>query len=772
MEKVRNIKTLLAKLMATENITVRHQAVATASFDPVNRVLTIPVYKDDLSNDELDLFVGHEVGHALFTPSAPIDSYVKGRKYFKDFINIVEDARIEKLIQRRFPGLRKNFIGGYNGLIERGFFGDKNPNDFNFIDRINIYFKTRNEDIQFSDEEQVFVDAIKDLEDWDSTLDLTEKLFEYCGKKGLEKEEEEEQSQQMSSETASADDDGEEMESEEPQSNENQSDENSDENSEEKSQGRSDQEGEDTEDQSNEPSTDDTDDTDVEEENDASEDQTTGNEEQLKSKTSIDFEKGMQELVDLHAGDVYEAPLYKVPTQITSIDRINELIDESINGVNSQTFVSFFEVGLPEEIENKLNDAYSEFVRSQKSVLNYMVKEFEMKKKADEYKRTREAKTGTLNMSKLYNYKFSENLFLKNNITKDGKSHGMVMLVDWSGSMYGQIDDVLQQVQILTAFCQKVNIPFDVYAFTDQMKDGKTYVGYDEPIESNHWHLGPGFSLLHLASSSFNRTQKAMSNKALAFFKKIFDRSVQYGTIMMNRMARELNLGQTPLASGLLSMFPILNEFQNRTNVDILNLVCLTDGEGQCRVSYDQNGQRGKLPGHGWSADGNFILKGKKADYRIKKFSDDGRPYRYPQGYSVHRQNMLETNLYNILREEFDNLRITGFYLAESNRDALYRIYNAYVLDSANCIWKYGEGNGPLTVKKFNAAKFLKVPVDTFQYDNLFIVKGNSLDLDDTWEVDEATVKSTAKLRKSFSKMMKSKVTDRVLASNFIEVIA
>ena len=771
MEKVRNIKTLLAKLMATENITVKHQAVQTASFDVVNRVLTLPVYKEDLSNDELDLFVGHEVGHALFTPSTDLATIINGRKHFKDFLNIVEDARIEKLIQRRFPGLRKNFVGGYNGLVERGFFGeDKDINTYNFIDRINIYFKTRNSSVEFSAEEQVFVDAIENLEEWDSTLDLTEKLFEYCGNKNQEQQDEEVEQQMQSQTMSDNDENSDDMDSEEMQQYESET---SDDDTDEEEENGESEEGDETEQDGDEQNTADTDDNGIEENEGNETKGGVANEDELESETAKQFEKGMQEIVDTNVGQVFEPSLYKVPKQITSIERVWELIQDSYKGDHYLAFNKAFKVSNAEEIETKLEDLHSEFIRSQKSVLNYMVKEFEMKKKADEYKRTREAKTGTLNMSKLYNYKFSEDLFLKNNVTKDGKSHGMVMLVDWSGSMYGQLMDTLQQIQILTAFCQKVNIPFDVYAFTDQMYDRTAASPWAEKdYAEGEWCLGTGFSLMHFASSTFNRTQKEISNKVIAFMKLVYDNDSTFG-VMMNRTAKQLHLGQTPIASSLLSMFPILTEFQNRTHVDILNLVCLTDGEGQCRVRFDHGDEKGVL-GWGYSSYGHFILKGNKKDYTLHSYADEGDNYRGRPvaGMSIADTNRVETNLCDILRSEFDNLRITGFYLAEgTGKQAMYRIHNQYVVNKDECLWT-GAEDSKKVVKKYNEKKFMKPNTDVYQYDNLFIVKGSSMQIDDNWEVDEATVKSTAKLRKSFSKMMSNKVTDRVLASNFIEVIA
>jgi hypothetical protein len=69
-------------------------------------------------------------------------------------------------------------------------------------------------------------------------------------------------------------------------------------------------------------------------------------------------------------------------------------------------------------------------------------------------------------MSKIFSYKFSEDIFKKMTIIPDGKSHGLVMFIDWSGSMFDNLENTIKQLINLVMFCKKVNIPYDVYAFT------------------------------------------------------------------------------------------------------------------------------------------------------------------------------------------------------------------------------------------------------------------------------------------------------------------
>ena len=139
-------KSQLAKLMATENLTVQHQKIRTARFDPQNRVLYLPIWQD-MSGDLYDLLCGHEVGHALYTPAqgwhdAVVDT-TKAKNY-KSFLNVVEDARIEKKIKNKYPGIRTSFVRAYRELIEKDFFGtnDTDLNDLNFVTDYNIIGNT------------------------------------------------------------------------------------------------------------------------------------------------------------------------------------------------------------------------------------------------------------------------------------------------------------------------------------------------------------------------------------------------------------------------------------------------------------------------------------------------------------------------------------------------------------------------------------------------------------------------------------------------------
>jgi hypothetical protein len=182
MTKITEVKSVLAKLLATENLTVEYANVDTASFDVKNRILRIPTMKD-LDAKTLDLFVGHEVAHALWTPCDGMENLPIKTQNFHSVLNVVEDARIERLIQKKYPGLKKPFYQAYTQLHENNFFGTEEMNiaDLLLIDRINLKAKLGTQiNIEFTGKEKEFFDRAMTTQTFDEVIKLSEELFEYC----------------------------------------------------------------------------------------------------------------------------------------------------------------------------------------------------------------------------------------------------------------------------------------------------------------------------------------------------------------------------------------------------------------------------------------------------------------------------------------------------------------------------------------------------------------------------------------------------------------
>ena len=178
-ETKRNQKDQLAKLMATENITIVHKPIPTAYFDVKNRILACPTFKDDISDELYDLFMGHEVGHALNTPYEGLHNALTKNKTLKGYLNVVEDVRIEKAIKNKFQGLRKSFYTAYNELMEKDFFGlkGKDLNTLSCIDKINLITKCGSRvQIELTDQEQKFLDMAEACVTWEDVEVCAEEI--------------------------------------------------------------------------------------------------------------------------------------------------------------------------------------------------------------------------------------------------------------------------------------------------------------------------------------------------------------------------------------------------------------------------------------------------------------------------------------------------------------------------------------------------------------------------------------------------------------------
>ena len=188
--RMSNTKTILAGLLATENLSVVHDPAAeTASFDLKNRVLTLPVWQD-MSNSLYDMLVGHEVAHALHTPCEGWKSNIEelssmhGLPYalVQQYVNVVEDARIERLIKKQFPGLRRDFLDAYVDLMNRDLFSleGRSISDLGLIDRLNLEFKVgihAGETIPFAPAEVQWIDRIKSADTFSDVLDIVNDLL-------------------------------------------------------------------------------------------------------------------------------------------------------------------------------------------------------------------------------------------------------------------------------------------------------------------------------------------------------------------------------------------------------------------------------------------------------------------------------------------------------------------------------------------------------------------------------------------------------------------
>jgi hypothetical protein len=460
-------KSNLAKLLATENITVEHRKVQTAFFDLGKRLLVVPIWKE-MNVDILDMLLAHEIGHALFTPQ---DEWKEGidKKIPHSYLNIVEDARIEKLIKRKYAGLAQPFIKGYRDLINNDFFKtkDKDINEMLLIDRLNMHFKMSHVEstIEFDGVDELeFVKRMSEVETFKEVEVLAADLAEYCKDeaqtKGLDDHDfdfiddadgdaaDEVDNGDDNAESGDGDESGDESENKSPHSNK-------------------EGEGEEEEDDNGQDPTD----------SHGKKEYAPGDD-YPDSETDAAWSNAQNDLLDEKSKD---NQYYHVHEFTNLSDFVYDykvvLKDFKNNRKKHMVSSSHYHSELYQTAWPKLIADYKLFQKNQNKAVNYMVKEFELKKAATAHSRAMQSNSGVVDPLKLHSYKYNDDIFKRLTVTPDGKNHGLMMFIDWSGSMGDKIAPTIQQLMNLTMFCRKVNIPFEVYAFSNNTSYGASIDG-------------------------------------------------------------------------------------------------------------------------------------------------------------------------------------------------------------------------------------------------------------------------------------------------------
>ena len=764
-------KSMLAKLMAAENISVEHKKIPTAAFDVKNRVLYLPILKWKPGSSVYDLFCAHEVGHALWTPYEGWHSSIseKGKGY-KSFLNVIEDARIEKKIKRKFAGARKCMSSGYNELMDEDFFGLRKmgviPNDLGLIDRINLYTKAGTDyGVEFSDEEREWVEKVERTETWEDVVEVTDALYEWC---------KENESETDNSYGDFGDDDFDESEDGEREE-ESEGSEGSEDDVNEENDFRDDSkekrgEGEESEEETSSNSSGNS-------ENDAEEDS-----EEESENSSNNFEGGESDPYGDRGFSDYEEE--NDPTSLTDEAfraKEEELADMS-DGVRIPKYLTFPKINTEsividyKIIHEELNKYYNsqdgavdfgnkllrEFKTSNSKMISYMVKEFEMRKAADIHRRAYASKKGNLDMNKIHAYKYSENLFRQITNLPEGKNHGMVMFIDWSGSMHGYMKDTIEQLINLTMFCQKVQIPFEVYAFSDHYRDysgerdiwnEKSRSEYDTTLagkkvanyKKNELIISNNLRLMTLFSSKMRNPELNQAYKNLLLVANTFSNYYGYRSYDTPFYGAPTNfsLGGTPLDATIICAKTIIEEFKTRTKAQIVNAVFLTDGQ---------------------SNRNNHYLDSENVSRQIDRQNlhiDDSetRTRTYPK--RENGRQMDTTSIFLLALKKSLGINLLGFFLTSGTGrrtagDMSY-IMERYPRDEE--------------ISKFRKEKFL-IETKT-SYDELYIINTKGLEIDEVDHMDNIEVGSTkAVIRRALKKNTNGKLQNRMLLNAFIKKVA
>ena len=706
------VKGMLAKCLAMENIIIEHRKVPTAMFDVDRRVLTLPMW-NKASDTVYTLLVAHEVGHSLATPN--IDWTIDYPEVPKDFVNIVEDVRVERLMKKKYPGLAKTFYSGYNELNSDDFFStkDENLDKLSFIDRINMYFKIGAfHNIAFSDQENEFLTRISKVETFQEVLEVCRDLVKFLKYERKQLNEMPEISQDQSQNGG-----GEEVDLPENFQQPSQDFMDLEQESQESSSTGEESQGEEIKMSNEAPSSGFG--------NKVSDEH--GENFELESKTSKSFDEKSQDLNDKFAQETayVEVPEINLETVIIP----NKFIHDK-----SKEYYSSFQTWF-----DQVSTEYVTYKKSAEKEVSYLVKEFECKKSADQYARATTARTGVLDTSKLHTYKFNEDLFKKVSVIPDGKNHGLIFILDWSGSMADWMLDTCKQLFNLIWFCRKVNIPFEVYAFT---LDCKAYVELqpDHPpiFKKVAGVLAPeqSFRLMNIFTHKTNAAELDQQMKHIWASCYAFQKGSGY-------YPSNLELSGSPIGDTMLALNALIPQFQRNNKLQKVNVVFLTDGEGYVNTStVDKN-----------RMDGESYVGFRKFYSTTLRDRKTGRVY---ESFDYGNFPVYSKVLLTSLKDRFPTVNLINFRITPAR-------------DFRTCHSWYGKNYNYDTAK----AILKKNHFITFYgtgFDQFHVLPSTSLSQDEQFVVPEDA--SKAQIKTAFVKMLGKKKTNKKLLSSFVDVIA
>ena len=708
------IKSQLAKLLATEDLVVENKNVETAYFNVHTRVLTLPNWQN-ASAVVYDLLVGHEVGHALYTPN--ID-WSKDRKIPPQFVNVAEDVRIEKMMKRRYPGLSKSFWGGYRELSNEDFFQikDEDLTLLNLADKINLFYKIgKFNDIPFENDVEKDIMRRSGLtETFEEVLNIAEEIYKYCLNK-------KEQESKINFDNHGA-----------PQGSDN------------------DQQGEEGEEQEQEFSasgdsqessgSDESDDGDLTDINQQQQSLAGGDTSDPDVKTMSAFEENLRDqLVDPNARDNVYAELPEL-----NLDRI--IIDNA--EIHQRCVDQWADAPAELDMFYHVDRQFKEFKKSAQKEVNYLVKEFECRKSAAAYARASTSKTGVLDCSKLHTYKYSEDLFKKVTTFADGKNHGLVFVLDWSGSMGPVMLDTMKQLFNLVWFCKKVGIPFDVYAFTNDYprNDGTGIAELSYKKRDGVVQVREHFSMMNILTSKVKA--KELEQQMLHMFRIASYFSTNWG--VPYGVPLGLYLSGTPLNEALITLKQIIPQFRTQNNVEKVQCVILTDGEAPPLKYHKEFTHRPYVePYLGVSNLGyDSYIRDRKT----------GNTYSMEQDWSNQSRFSHTTSMLRLLRDRMPSVNFIGIrVLASRDANHFIRQYTGYNLTEFNKVASQWKKDKSFSLK------------DT-GYHKYFGLSSTAMNQETEFEVQEDATKT--QIKSAFMKSLRTKKMNKKILGEFIELVA
>ena len=338
----------------------------------------------------------------------------------------------------------------------------------------------------------------------------------------------------------------------------------------------------------------------------------------------------------------------------------------------------------------------------------------------------------------------------------DGKNHGLIFYLDWSGSMHNCLGSTVKQLLNLVWFCRKVQIPFRVYGFSNCFfevdKEPQTYWTrpsednlLGEPVKNQLW-VDKSFRLFEFLTSEANT--------------KEFDRQIKNFWRLANAMSRDLNngfldvpqrfhLSGTPLNLALNMLHDILPDFKHKYGLEKIQAIILTDGESES-VSYASESENPyTLDRKLFKRDGrynNLYLRDRKigTTYKLSEY--------------VAQTSAIVQNL----QDNFPEVNFIAIRLSSNGEfNKLLRVWGRYTdsitfndMESYTAQWR----------------KHKSIALALGNFTKFFALSTTEMNKEVDFEVDEDATKS--QIRSAFKKSLNKSKFNRKILSEFVELIS
>ena len=398
-----------------------------------------------------------------------------------------------------------------------------------------------------------------------------------------------------------------------------------------------------------------------------------------------------------------------------------------------------------------LKDAFKKFQNENKKTVMYLVKEFEMKKAATAYKRASTDKTGIIDPLKLPSYKYSDDIFKRLTIIPDGKNHGMMMLLDWSGSMSDTLFNTVSQLLNLVEFVRKVNIPFEVYFFTSEREYSDETKNFD--YKDGDW-MFENFNLVNCFSHRMTKKEFELAGMYMFHMAEYYNSRYVYhknwnDDLTMARydsfgVPSQYYLGNTPLNEALIFCNKLVPMFKKKYGIEKMTFITLTDGGAN---SFRQT-----------QAEKSAYDGVKPRDWEKTAIIKHGKNNIVLEGYGS-----LTPKLLDLIK--LHDVNIIGFYILKRVKRWDIEQY----IDGKD----YYERAKKTDLARKQMTKDKAIAVDKDGYDKYFLLDGKKMKVEN-FNLDDTKIKkeTVGEFKRMFGKAMQNRLLSRVVLNKFIKEVA